>query len=336
MVCEGRLKVDLFTILAVVVLAAVLIGEAGTYLVHVNQYDSDVDWVGSGIDYSVYSNGSDGYRIIGMTGSASPEEIFIFRDIDFDNHLSNAREKSEVLGFNQDHIITQLKHQLGIRGVSNVTISDKEALFEFVNTTSANPQGKAIVVIGYELPSSVYTGTAYDLLLTWINNGGRLYWAASEIGRFYYDSSGIHEVSDNQELFLGASGVVNHRSHKATDTDPSFCRGLSLINNEMNYAVSSSVPNSLAIGYLSEGYASVILVGHGAGEVCVFSGNLGLNQCDDMAQVIASGITSHTVLTDAQSGDVRGTISMHFDTTCDSAYVYIGGVNTVYGRAYHA
>jgi hypothetical protein len=68
----------------------------------------------------------------------------------------------------------------------------------------------------------------------------------------------------------------------------------------------------------------------------VFSGELPLREPEDIAQVIAAGLTDDTVIVDSASGEVRGTDKGGFDAACDSIYIYIGGVNTVFGRLFHA
>ena len=330
-----KAKIDSFVIIAVFVIVLVGIGEVGAYYSYTNNYGSSVQWTSSGLEYSVNSNGSDGYKVVAMNHSEPLSELCFYLDSEFDSNLSKAREVDTVLGYNQNHAVNQMMRHTQFRGLENTRALDESGLFDYLSSTLSDPKGKGVMVIGYELPSAVYSGHSTDLLFEWIDNGGTLYWAGSEIGKFYSEAGVLHSVSNNQELFFGVSECVYKGTQKATETDGVFCRALSLQNSRMNNALSAAIPNSLAIGYFCEGYASVSLVAHGLGTVCVFSGDLSLTQYDDMAQVISAGITPHTTLADCQAGDVRGTVNGHVSAPSDSAYIYIGGVNTVYGRAYH-
>ena len=333
---EAR-RTDVIVLVAVLMLAAVVIGEAAAYAFHPNDYSASADWDGGTVDYSVSSNGSDGYTAIAMTGASEVRDLVIYIDESFDDNLDDARDVCQVLGFSQSELADQVAKQLSMRGLGSVTEKDSQGLGDYVSSTVADASGRGILVAGYALPSSVYTGDPADPIFQWISNGGRLYWAASEIGRFYTDSSGVHEVVGNQELFFGVSDCIYAGGDKATDIDGlGFCELFTIQNNRMEYAVSTSVPGILSIGYIHEGYASVSLMGMGAGSVCVFSGELPLREPEDIAQVIAAGLTDDTVIVDSASGEVRGTDKGGFDAACDSIYIYIGGVNTVFGRLFHA
>ena len=325
-------KTDVVVLIAVIMVAAVIVGELGAYAFQPNSYSADAEWDGGSVRYSVTSNGSDGFTVIAMTGSSVVEDLRIYIDENFDDNLEEARGYCEVLGFDQKDMADQLMKQLSMRGFGNVSETDSVGLNDFVASTMSDPSGKGIFVIGYALPSSVYSGDPVDPLFDWIKNGGRLYWAASDIGRFYTDGSGVHEVADNQELFFGMSSCIYSGSDKATDTEDTFCAPFCIQNNRMEHAVSTSVPGSLPIGYLHEGYASVSLIGMGSGCVCVFSGDLPIRETEDMAQVVAAGLTDDTVIVSMVSGEVKGTRSGTLEGTSDSAYVFIGGVNTVFGR----
>ncbi len=330
-------KTDIVVLAAVALLAVVVVGELSAYAFHPNSYSADAEWVGGDFEYSVTSNGSDGYTVISMTGSSEVEELVIYIDGDFDDNLEDAREICEVLGFDQGEMADQLTKQLSMRGFTGVSEADADGLYDFVNSSISDASGKGIFVAGYALPSSVYSGNASDPIFQWISNGGRLYWAASEIGRFYTDASGVHEVTGNQELFFGVSDCIYGGEDRATDVDGSdFCELFCLQNNRMEHAVSTSVPGTLSIGYIHEGYASISLTGMGSGCICVFSGDLPIRETEDMAQVIAAGLTDGTSIVNSTSGEVKGTREGTLEGAADSVYLFIGGVNTVFGRAFYA
>ena len=330
-------RTDVIVLAAALMLAAVIIGEAAAYAFHPNDYSASAEWDGGAANYSVYSNGSDGYTAVAMTGSSEVRDLVIYIDESFDDNLDAARDVCQVLGFSQKDLADQVTKQLSMRGLESVSQKDSQELGDYVSSTIADASGRGILVAGYALPSSVYSGNPADPIFQWMSNGGRLYWAASEIGRFYTDSSGVHEVGSNQQLFFGVSDCVYAGGDKATDIDGlGFCEIFTIQNNRMEYAVSTSVPGVLSIGYIHEGYASVSLKGIGAGCVCVFSGELPLRETEDIAQVIAAGLTDDTVIVSSVSEEVRGTDKGRVEGPCDSLYIYIGGVNTVFGRLFHA
>ena len=328
-------RTDIIVVIAVALLALMVAGELGAYAFHPNSYSASAEWDGSTVEYTVESNGSDGYAAVAMQGSPPVEELVIYIDESFDDNLDDAREVCRVLGFDQGSMADQLTKQLSMRGMSEVSEEDSSGLSDFVNSTKSDAAGKGIFVAGYALPSSVYTGSASDPIFEWISNGGRLYWASSEIGRFYSDGSGIHEVPENETLFFGTEGCIFGDSAVATETDPAgLCDVFTFQCNDMDYALSMSVPGVLSMGYVHDGFASVSLVGMGAGSVCVFSGTLGIRQTEDMAQVIAAGITDDTVVLETRQGEVKGETDGSFTGPQDSLYIYIGGVNTVFGRLF--
>ena len=328
-------KVDGIAVLAVVMVAAVVIGEVSVYCIDTNSYDSDVTFESTSLSYSVYSNGSDGYEVVAFNGTSRVTDLRLLIDEDFDDNLNSAREVCTVLGFDQGSLYDQLRKQLSMRGFDDVSEISSDDVGDFVSSTKANPVGLGLFVAGYSLPSSIYTGNPTDPLFEWIQNGGRLYWAASNIGQFYSDSDGVHEVTGYQELFFGTSDCICTTGDYAVDVvDNGFREALCLQNNRMEHALKASV--GAPMGYVCDGYASVVIVPRGSGSVCVFSGDLPIRLTEDMAQIVSSGVDCGTVIAGTCSGTVKGTVNGSLDVSADSAYVYIGGVNTVYGRYCHA
>ena len=330
-------KVDTITLIAVVLTAMILLGELGAYVLKPNDYGASASWNGGDLGYTVYSNGSDGYDVVSMLDTDPVSELYIYLDEDFEKNIGAAGAIARVMGFDQRAVADQLEKQLSFRGVTQYTEVDSSGLRDFILSTESDPAGKALFVAGYSLPASVYTGDPSDPIINWISNGGRLYWTASEIGRIYNDGDGVHEVSGNQMLFLGAAACIFTDSARATEVDGSgYCRVFALRNNVMSFAASTAIPNSLSMGYVYGGYASVSVVGKGSGEVCLFSGDLTMEHIGDMAQVIASGVSSGTSVVGTASGELKGGVSGSIAGPSDSVYIYVGGINTVYGRYFHA
>jgi len=325
-------------VIAAIVITAILLGEASVYLFNVNSYNAEASWDGDVLTYTVYSSGSDCYDVVAMNNARCVTELVIYSDENYLANLAHAREKTVVPYAEQSYYSDQMSKQLAIRGVKNTKILDSAGLKEYVESTWAASAGKGILVMGYSLPGSVYTGQNSDLLMEWISNGGRLYWAGSEIGKFYTSADGLHEVSDNQNLFLGKSDctlVTDSVVVSEGFDEDGFYGALSLKSFQMNLAVDiSGVSDSMAFGAYYGGYNSAVSVRFGSGSVTVVSGLCSLDEYNDIAQIIASGIDYDTVLVRADSGPIHGTVKGTV-SVCDFVYIYVGGLNTVFGRYAH-
>ena len=86
-------RTEIVVVIAVLMLAAVVIGEAAAYAFHPNHYSASAEWGGGSVDYSVSSNGSDGYTAVAMTGSVEIRDLVIYIDESFDDNLDDARDE---------------------------------------------------------------------------------------------------------------------------------------------------------------------------------------------------------------------------------------------------
>jgi hypothetical protein len=206
--------------------------------------------------------------------------------------------------------------------------------------------GKGLVFLSGALPSTVYSGSASDKVLTWIHNGGTLYWAGEALGRYVGNNDKtVREVADYESLFFGVGGCLNTRTEDCRAyseiTDNNYGRHLSLKSNDVRYGVKiGSVPDSLCVGYSEDGYASATLTKCGAGMICVMGGNYSNSQRMDLANIIASGLCYCSSEIGCKEGTVaRGTASGSFENMPVShgnlaVFVYLGGDFSVYGKLY--
>ena len=327
-------------ILAVVLCATVVLGEIFTYGINTHSFSANAEFSSGKMDYSVYSSGSDTYSVVLMekNGVEPITDLRIYVDEKYDDHYDEVKKRSNILYAQEQYFSEQIQKHLKLRGFENVTLINDKELIEFINSTSANPAGHGLLVTSYSLPSKIYSGQSSDPLITWINNGGHLYWSYSEIGKYYIDGNELKEVADNQELFFGKKCINTGELENATKTvDNDFRTALTLLDSGLKFAMNcSELPNSLAIGYCEDGYSSISFVKHGNGMICVIGTKTEImEQLEDTAQIIASGLTYATEIVDYTKGNVvRGTVNGSIDriTAGNMAYIYIGGTYTVYGR----
>ena len=331
-------------ILAVVLCAAVVLGEVFTYAVNIHNFDSDAEFSSGTLNYSVSSSGSDTYSVVLMdeNGVEPIKELHIYVDEGYDDHYNDVQEKSGILYVQEQYYSEQIKKHLALRGFEDVTLVKNKELIDYIDATKDDPKGHGLYVTSYALPSEIYSGNPTDPLMVWINNGGSLYWSSSEIGRYYIDADGLHEVSGNQELFFGKKCVNTGDLENATDViNNDFRTALTLQDSGLKFAIDTDgIADSLSVGYCEDGYSSVSFVKHGSGMICVIGTMTEIiPQMEDTAQIIASGLTYASEIIDSVKGNViRGTVSGSMDYTAigdGRAYIYIGGTYTLYGRSYH-
>ena len=339
-----RMEGKWILIVAVAFIAMIVIGEAVAYGGGYS-YDSSAERSGDIVSYSVSSSGSNDYTavLIDNHGFSTLEKLVIYVDDDYVPNYRKASDLSMVYESDPSYYADQIKRMLEIRSFKDVIICDGEGLIDFVNETIANPGSCGILSVSYSLPGEIYSGSAEDKLMKWIDGGGSLYWVGSIPGEFYYDSDGkLIQVSDSQELFFGASDCTNPREEvdmKLNDNE--YTRSLSLISEFSGLGLDISKLKEtgrkyLAMGILDGDYSSYTFVEYGGGMVVQFAGPFKIVQTEDIAQMIASRICIYSTIV-AYEGErvTRTTEQGSFESSDgDILYVYIGRNYSVYGRAW--
>lgn len=337
-----KFKGDKVAVIAIILISTIVIAEILTYIPGTNNYDASVEWRDDEVSYSISSSGSEAYDVVLMDpGAVAPvSSLYLFNDENYDHYFNEASSISKFEYIDQDNYISQIQKGLKYRGFTNVTICSSNELLELLQNSIDNPVGIGIYVSSYSLPSSIYSGNADDLLLRWIHAGGTVYWFSSEIGKFYSEEDELFEVSNNQELFFGRECInVNGPSQADSTVDNGFAEAFSLKNGNLQFSMDTDcLSNGVELGYSADGYASTAVTQVGAGQVYIFGGGFDFNQIDDACQLIASGYTVTTTITDHSTGNiVRGTIVdvLMRDSSSTSVYIYLGGTYTVYGEAFY-
>ena len=335
-------------ILAIFLCAALVIGEVFTYGINTHSFDAKAEFSSGTLDYSVSSSGSDTYSVVLLDDNnvAPIKKLYIYVNEDYDRYYRSLGE-DKTCYFEQQYFSEQIKKSLALRGFYDVTLLNTKELIDLIDDPASDPKGKGLFVSSYSLPSEIYSGNTTDSLMKWIYDGGSLYWSSSEIGKYYTDSNGLHEVANNQVLFFGKECVNTGKLEHATSVvDNGFKDALTLLNSGLRFTLNTDgIPDSLSIGYCEEGYSSISFVKHGNGMVCVVGAMFIGGQFEiiplinDLSQIIASGTTYASEIIDLAKGNVvRGTVNGKMDYTVTGkaiAYIYIGGTYTVYGRCFN-
>lgn len=338
-------------ILAVVLIAVVLVGEVVVYTTGQDSYSSNAEVDGDVLSYSVGADGSECYSVIVMDNGDMSEmtEVYIYYD---DSYMSNYEEVEVAIGaksLDQDYYIEQLVKQLDYSGAVTVTILNAEELAEALQSDiDCGDYTKGLIVISGALPDTVYTGESSNLIFTWMEDGGRLYWLGNLIGSCYATQDSLITVEDYQMLFFGVECLnTGDTEGEISDVSGNDLRYyLSLSNDSVEYGIDVdaliSVKGSddvLALGYYQDGYASIVMTSYGEGMICVIGGEYSDDQRGDLVQVVCSQVCYTTeVVTDITGSVTRETITGEYDlegfTGNIAVYIYLGGYYPVHGDFY--
>jgi len=329
----------LLTILFVIIVAIVLAGEAYVYTIDTDsRYSSDMELESTGLRYSVTSGGSEPYSVLLIdNGSFEMNDgYYMYYDTEYPITMSWTGGATAY-----ENYTAQVIKTLNNRGVKNIILLNASELLEMMqdplNTNSA------LIVLSGVLPDTVYKGNSGDEIFTWLNNGGRLYWAGGLLGAHYATSTEIKNAhSGYQNDFLGANSqnTKNTSTAKSDITTNDFRNSLSLMNNSTRYAVNTSAVTStfIELGYTDGVYSSIVLAQKGDGMICILSGAFSNTQRHDLAQVVSSGICYQSSTIELAEGVVKRTTvngEIEFIPTagdCYVVYVYYGKYYPVYGE----
>ena len=322
-----------------IVVAIILIGEVYVYTFDRDSaYGIEYSAEDTGIDIAITSEVSNIYDVLVIdNGDFAPSErCLIYFDSEYGEKLDDTWHATGGRDLDQEFYVSQLKLQLENRGV-DAEIIDAEGFREAVLDHTHSHD--SIVVVSGALPDTVYTGNADDPIVSWIGEGGRLYWAGNLLGAYVSHSDGSVEAvtSDYQMILFGNDCLNTDGSEKGYDEiDNGLTDILSLAGNGTIYGVDpTAVDRCLTAGFTDGKFASMAFVGRGDGMICVLGGVLSNDQRSDLAQAVASGLSHRSVIMAHEHGSVtRSTEKLHVDVDLESnvsVYTYLGGYYTVYG-----
>lgn len=324
---------------AAAIVAVIIAGEAYIYC---NDWDGMYDVRFAGSSVTIEANSSIVYDIVSIDngGDGRPSETVLYYDRSYGERLDETHHATGGTYLSQEYYISQLRIQLGCRGTDAVTMGAEELREMMMSSVAAGKCDQSVVMVSGAIPDTVYSGLESDLIVQWIDMGGRVYWAGGIIGQYCSSSDGtVRDLgADRQSLFLGAVCQNPEEAYGLEETDPDWKDALCLAGNGTTYAVNpADVASALPMGFTDGTYSSVCLIGHGSGMICILGGVLSNDQRSDMAQIISSGTTDTSILVDHVRGSVTRTAVTETMDVGDSPgnimiYAYLGGYFTVYGR----
>lgn len=328
-------------VIAVAVLAVIVIGEVIVYTSDYTDYSAEATLEDGVLDYTVSADGSKVYSVVVSDDGGYPalRTLYLYHDGTYPSDYETVDADVGAPSIDQRYYLEQVAELLGYRSSVETAFVDAEGLADVMAGEAA---GVGVVVISGTLPATVYTGSEGDPIFAWLSAGGSLYWAGNSIGSSYSTHDELVPVEGYERLFFGAECLYEGDDNKAYDEVPNgYTQALSLTNNDIRYGVSTSLlPSdraSLAVGFESDGYASVALVQYGDGMVCVLGGQPSKFQRYDMAQVIAAGLSPYSELLEVAEGSAGGSDSGSIDGipgTGVSVYIYLGGYYPVFGKLF--
>ncbi len=339
------MKVDKLVILSVALCLVVLAGEVMAYGPNIHDFDADADLEKDPIEYSVTSSGSNVYSVVAMDNGnfTAPRILYIYNDPGYSDHYDLVNEHIQFSGVDQGYAMDQVTKSLKVRGFDDVRVVDDKGLLDALKSDILNNVPAALLTFSYALPESVYSGSADDLLLRWIEAGGSLYWATSPAGMYYRSDSGIVKVADHQELLFGRECMKltgDDIAYNVIEKD-GLTNALGIKWNRTLYGLDiSGIEGARSLGFEQDGYSSISMIPRGEGMICIFGGDYNRSISDDISQIIASGLSCHTRSVSVEEGSVtRGTVNGTIDIANEGnlcVYIVIGGYYTVYGRSFHS
>lgn len=331
--------------LTLALIVVILIGEVSVYG-GVYRYDSDFKDTG---EYSISDSGIHSYKVIvNENDFAIPTKLYIYQDDQYGTAVHDALVEIGAKPLDESYYISQLINNLGYYGFKEVSVLNAQGTKDLLMQTS-DASGKALLILSGAIPDLIYS-ESNDILTTWIASGGTFYWVGNIIGRIISHADGTvsEYVGDCETQFVSAPCSYPDTENPSQrevqvfqSIDSNEYRSLlSLKNNNILYALNTSLITTdyLSIGYTDGAYSSITYVKNGNGQVCVMGGDYSNNQRMDLATIIASGMNYTSTVHDMASGTVhRGKVSGNIDLsscTHPSAFIYLGGDFSVYGRLF--
>ena len=329
----------------VAVVAILLIGEVTVYT-DVYRSDSELILDSDGYGLVMDTNYSIDYLVMSSYSevNSSPREFLIYRDVTYGSYLEDSY---------LDHTIRCFEDEFRIYNFMMYRIVDAAEVAEVLSgdLESKDASSHALLFLSGVLPDTIYGDS--ELLEDWLALGGSVYWSGSTFGRYVaHPRSSENPVeeydTDPGDRFLGVSGGIGTSKSDRRGSDPSADRyigdALNMFYDNCNYGVRSDVPDSLFIGYESEGYNSVSVCRYagGTGQICIFGGRFPPSDMQtghsNIIKVFISNISYDSVFFDIIEGH-KGSGSIGVQLSDDLiagsvVYVYYGSMLGTYACAH--
>ena len=331
------------SVVALIIIAVIFFaGEAYAYLPSDRGFSSSITQSDSGIDYSMNANGAYVGSSVLMDNDdmQAVDELYIYRDTDYKSNVDeNQITATGSQVFTQSYYIDQLTKNLKFRGMTNVAVMDSNELYEKLNSDiAASAKGKGLVIISGAIPDNIF-GVSH-ILEDWISDGGYLFWAGNEIGKYASNTTEAYEVNRQIDL-IGTDQFSYSTSSACQDTAyrSIFCYESQQLCYSPDITSVVTASEKLGTGFTDDGrHNSVTFVGKGNGQICICAGSFSSQQIHDMAISICSGICYKTSIVDRCESEfnrnMTGSYEMPISHGNLSIYISIGKYHCAYAQRY--
>ncbi len=265
------------------------------------------------------------YRVLSDTDV--PDRIYLYLDEDYTGGLLSYST--------QEKNLKSLKGLLSDRGYENVEFINAEDLAHLCSDASSAPSCAIIMTCG-AVPDTVYPDDSNNGLLTWMDNGGTLWWCGPDIGMYRADANG--ECKETGNGYFGED--VNNSDKAYTVSEVSDISGfMDFVDCRAEYGLRSDYPGSRVIGLYGD-YSALSVVSIGSGRAYIMGSFLNGLYVEDvyaLADIIVCGITEDTVLKDSgtyHKGYGDGGFDITGTSSGDTVYLTAGKTVSVCGRAF--
>lgn len=266
------------------------------------------------------------YRVLSDT--SVPERIYLYLDVDYTGGFVAYRE--------QDKTLTSLKNLLSDRGYCSVEFADAERLAQLCSDVSAASSSGIVMMCG-AIPDRIYPNDSENGLVTWLSNGGTLYWSGPDMGLYRADARG-----DNVKTSGGYFGdAVNNSDDKdclvSKVSEIAGIMGFS--SSRAEYGLRADYAGSKVLG-LSDDYSSFSVVPVLAGRMYILGNYLQSLAVEDFyvfADIVACGIDEDTAVKDTgvyHKGYGKCSFTIDGTSVGDSVYVSAGKTVSVCGKLF--
>ena len=225
------------------------------------------------------------YRVLSDTHV--PDRIYIFLD-----------EKYPGLIYHRDQrkALTTFADMLSKRGYDNTEFIDSAKLAQIISDP-AIAASSGLMMTGGAIPSNIYPDDSTNGVLTWISNGGTLYWSGPDIGM--YRDTGEECIKTGCSFFGTAVNYQPDRYYLVSDASE-VAEFMEFSDKHAEYGLSVDyTANPTRILGLSGDYSSLSVTQIGSGRVYLFGNYFDRYDIENMtaiADMVVCGITEDTVL----------------------------------------
>ena len=237
------------------------------------------------------------YRVLSNT--SVPDRIYIFLDEKYPG-LTGYRDQRKTL--------TTFADMLSKRGYVSTEIIDSVKLAQIISDPS-EAASSGLMMTGGAIPANIFPDDSDNGILTWISNGGTLYWSGPDIGM--YRDTGEECVQTSCTYFGTAMNYQPDKEYLVSDASE-VAEFMEFSDKHAEYGLSADYSaNPTRMMGLYGDYSSLSVTGIGSGRVYLFGNYLDRYDIENLtaiADMVVCGITEDTVLVE------KGMLSKEYGT----------------------